>query len=145
MSGTYNPMSAVKAMMDTAKRNQPRIVSSNVPGLVSESGEALRTTPAPTPIEGLCVLVRAIEDGDAVLPADFADVAMTRDGLHAHVRPDGGICLGFFGSSRSDAVVVYGDPLMPPEQTQRVVAAFWAKARLGPFAPSKPKIEVVSS
>jgi hypothetical protein len=136
----YDPRSAVKALLADAKQNQPKIVSSNVPGLVKSSGEAYQVTKPP--IEGLCITVASIEDGSAQLPPDFADVPMTRDGLKAHVRPDGGVCLGFFGMTPTDAVIVYGDPGMSREQAKRIVLSFWQQAKLGPFGG--PKLEVVS-
>src|SRR4051812_10645468 len=149
MSAHYDPRSAVKALIDTAQRNQPRIVSSNVPGigsgLVDERGEsyAKPAKPERSPVEGLCVLVRSLEDGTSTLPDDFADVPLTREGLRAHVRPDGGVCLGFFGNSYEDAVIVYGDPLMSQAETKRIVLAFWQQAKAGPF--TRPPLEVVVS
>lgn len=140
MSGTYDPRSAVAAIMDTIKRQQPEIRSSNVPGLVNEHGASIASTPAPPPVEGLCVLISAITDGTANLPADFDDVPMTRDGLKGHVRPDGGVCLGFYGATPADAVVVYGDPLMEKAQVKRVVLQFWKQAQVGAFEREAPTL-----
>lgn len=138
MSGSYDPRSAVKALIDTAQRNQPRILSSNVPGLVDERGESYTPVPRPPePIEGLCFYVAAIEDQTADLPDDFDGIEMSASGLKGHVRPDGGCCLGFFGNSRDNATVVYGDPLLPREVVEQVVLNFWQ-------GKPKPVIEVVS-
>lgn len=141
MSGTYDPRSAIKALVDTAQRQTPKIMSSNVRGLVDARGDAVASEPEPPQIEGLCILVRALEDGSADLPLDLRTVPLTKEGLQAHVRPDGGVCLGFFGNSRDDAVVVYGDALMPDKLTKQVVLDFWQRAKLGPFVP---KLEIVS-
>jgi hypothetical protein len=139
MSGQYDPRSAIKALVDTAKRNQPKIVSSNVSGLVDANEEPI--APPLLKIEGLCILIAALESGSAELPADLQSVELSKAGLLAHVRPDGGVCLGFFGNSRDDAVVVYGDPLMPPEVTKDIVIDFWQRARLGAY---QPRLEIVS-
>lgn len=149
MSGQYDPRTAALALRDTIKRQTPKIVSSNVAGLVDANERPMATQPEAKPVEGLCILIRAIEDGSAELPLDLRSVTMSRAGLLSHVRPDGGVCLGFFGNSRDDAVVLYGDPLMPPEMSKRVVFEFWKGARVGPFAPKlhllSPTNDVTSS
>ena len=134
MSGRYDPRAAVKALLDTAQRNAPKIMSANVPGLVDERGESY-AKPERAPVEGLCVLVSSLEDGSAVLPDDFDTVAMTKQALKEHVRPDGAVCLGFFGNSYDDAVIVYGDPLTSEAQTKRIVLSFWKQVKRGPFKP----------
>lgn len=136
MSGQYDPRSAAFALRDTIKRLTPKIESSNVPGLVNTSGESIATEPAAPPIEGLIISIAELANGTATVPNDFDGVAITRDGLKAHVRPDGGVCIGFFGNSPADAVVMYGDPLMEPTQAKRIVFDYWKQAKLGPFATS---------
>lgn len=134
MSGQYDPRSAAFALRDTIKRLSPKIESSNVPGLVNTQGESIASEPETPPIEGLIITIADLALGRADIPNDFDVVPITRDSLLAHLRPDGGICLGFFGNTPEDAVVMYGDPMMEQAQAKQIVYDFWKRAKLGPFA-----------
>lgn len=130
MSGSrdYSPINAVRALVDTAKRNQPKIVSSNVPGLVDRSGEQYHAPPK-VAVDVLCVMVKALVDGSADLPDDFAGVSRMKGDLEAHVRPDGSVFLGWFGNSPETAALVYGPPDLSKRQVQQIAADFIARQR----------------